>query len=131
MIVVDASVTTYALLYTDGRGRRARAALARDSEWTVPEHWTIEVFAAVRGLVAGRKVSQEQARTALGRLTRLAVERVPADELIPRMWELRSDVSAYDAPYLALAESRGLTLVTADGRLARTATRFCRVELVV
>jgi predicted nucleic acid-binding protein len=45
------------------------------------------------------------------------------------MWQLRANISGYDAAYVALAESRQLTLVTADGRLARAATQYCRVEL--
>jgi predicted nucleic acid-binding protein len=46
------------------------------------------------------------------------------------MWELRHGISGYDAAYVALAESRGLTLVTSDGRLARAATAVCRVECI-
>lgn len=130
MIVIDASVTANALIYADDRGRRARAVLDRDSEWAAPEHWMVEVFAAIRGLAAGKKVREEQAVQAVDRLRRLAVDHVPIDDLLPRMWELRAEISAYDAPYVALAESRSLTLVTSDGRLARAATSYCRVQLV-
>lgn len=129
MIVVDASVTTSALIYADDRGRRARAILGLDSEWAVPQHWMVEVFAAIRGLTIGRKISQEQGGRALGRLRLLGVDEVPIHELLSRMWELRNAVSAYDAPYVALAESREITLVTSDSRLARTATAYCRIEL--
>ncbi len=45
------------------------------------------------------------------------------------MWQLRHTISGYDAAYVALAESRALTLVTGDARLARAATAYCRVEL--
>jgi predicted nucleic acid-binding protein len=45
------------------------------------------------------------------------------------MWQLRHAVGAHDAAYVVLAEARQLTLVTADARLARTATSYCRVEL--
>lgn len=46
------------------------------------------------------------------------------------MWQLRNGISGYDAAYVALAEARGIPLVTSDGRLARAATSYCRVELI-
>lgn len=130
MIVVDASAIADALIYDDGRGRRARWVLGRDPEWAAPEHWKAEVFSVLRGLVLGNKIAPEQALRAVDRLPHLGVDHVSLDDLLSRMWELRGCVSAYDAPYVVLAEVRGLTLVTSDGRLARTATRYCRVELI-
>jgi predicted nucleic acid-binding protein len=130
MIVVDASVVANMLIYADDRGRKARVVLGRDPEWTAPEHWKTEVFSAIRGLAIGRKISAESGVRAVTRLPLLAVDHVPVDTLLLRMWELRSAVSGYDAAYVALAETRGLTLVTADGRLARAAMAYCRVELV-
>lgn len=130
MIVVDASVIASMLVYTDDRGRKARTVMGRDPEWAAPEHWRVEVFSALRGLALGRKITDEQASRAVGRTTRLGIDTVPVDDLLLRMWQLRADISAYDAAYVALAERRGLTLVTADARLARTTTAYCRVELV-
>jgi predicted nucleic acid-binding protein len=129
MIVIDAAALTNALIYADERGREGRTALRRDTEWAAPEHWKAEVFAAVRGLALGRKVGREQARRAIGRLPRLGVDHVSLDSLLPRMWQLRANISGCDAAYVALAEARELTLVTADSRLARAATQYCRVEL--
>jgi predicted nucleic acid-binding protein len=130
MIVVDASAMANLLVYTDDRGRKARAVLARDIEWIAPEHWKAEIFSVVRGLALGRKITDEWAAHVVGLLPRIGVKPVPLDDLLARMWELRGNVSGYDAAYVALAEARGVTLVTADGRLARAATSFCRVELV-
>ncbi|MQA77394.1 MAG: PIN domain-containing protein [Streptosporangiales bacterium] len=118
------------LIYSDERGRKARAVLARDTEWAAPEHWKAEVFSVMRGLVLGNKVAEHRALNAIGRLPQLGVDHVSPDGLLPRMWEMRASISAYDAPYVALAEARDLTLVTSDGRLARAATAYCRVELV-
>lgn len=118
------------LVYADTRGRKARAAMGRDPEWAAPEHWKVEVLSAVRGLLLGGKISEELATRAAGRIPKLGVDTVPVDRLLPRMWQLRASLSAYDAGYVALAELRNLTLVTADGRLARAATVHCRVELV-
>lgn len=60
----------------------------------------------------------------------LRVESVPIDEFVPRIWELRSNVSAYDAAHVAIAEERQLQLITSDARLARPASPYCAVELV-
>lgn len=130
MIVVDASVLANMLLYADGRGRKARVVLGRDTEWAAPEHWKAEVFSVIRGLALSNKVTEAQAVRAVDRLPHLGVDHVSLDHLLPRMWQLRMGISGYDAAYVALAEARNLTLVTADGRLARGATSYCRVELV-
>lgn len=130
MIVVDASVLANMLLYADERGRKARAALGRDPEWAAPEHWKAEVFSVIRGLALGNKIKEVQAARAIDRLPHLGIDHVSLDELLPRMWQVRSGISGYDAAYVALAEARHLALVTSDGRLARAATSYCRVELV-
>lgn len=130
MIVVDASVLANALVYADERGQRARAVLALDTEWAAPEHWNVEVFSVVRGLVLGRKISEERASGAVDRLPLLGVDHVSIDLLLPRMWQLRSGISGYDAAYVALAEARDLTLVTSDRRLARAANPICATRLV-
>jgi predicted nucleic acid-binding protein len=130
MIVVDASALASALVYADTRGRKTRAVLRRDTEWAAPEHWKVDVFAVLRQLAEERAITPEQAIRAVGRLPRLGVDSVPLDRLLPRMWQLRGPVSGYDAPYVALAAERGITLVCADGDLARAATPYCRVELI-
>ncbi|MFV2083968.1 type II toxin-antitoxin system VapC family toxin [Micromonospora sp. LOL_021] len=130
MIVVDASVIASVLVYSDDRGRKARAVLGRDPEWAAPEHWKVEVFSVMRGLALGGKITNETAARAVDRISRLGVDTVPIDDLLTRMWQVKANISAYDAPYVALAERRALTLVTADGKLARAASAYCRVELV-
>lgn len=131
MIVVDASVLANMLAYTDQRGQKARAVLGRDTEWAVPEHWKAEVFSVMRGLLLGGKISEGVALAAIRRLPHLGVDHVSLDGLLAQMWQMRATLSAYDAPYVALAAARDVTLVTSDARLARTATAHCRVELVV
>jgi predicted nucleic acid-binding protein len=130
MIVVDASVLANMLVYADDRGRKARSVLGRDVEWAAPEHWKAEVFSVIRGLALGNKIKETQAVWAIERLPHLSIDHVSLDDLLPRMWQLRANISGYDAAYVALAESRNLTLVTSDGRLAQGATSYCRVELV-
>jgi predicted nucleic acid-binding protein len=130
MIVVDASVVTNMLVYSDDRGRKARAVMGRDPEWAAPEHWKAEVFSVLRGLTLGGKITPGQGERAVSRIPLLGVDHVSVDPLLRRMWQIRGAISGYDAAYVALAEARDLTLVTADARLARSATSFCRVELV-
>lgn len=130
MIVTDASALASMLVYEDGRGSSARAVLSRDPEWAAPGHWKAELFSVVRGLTIGRKLDAERAGWAVERIPRLGIDQVSLDALLPRMWELRHAISGYDAAYVALAEQRRSALVTADARLARTVTRYCRVELV-
>jgi predicted nucleic acid-binding protein len=130
MIVVDASVIASMLVYSDDRGRKARAVMGRDLEWAAPEHWKVEVFSVMRGLALGGKVTGSMASRAVDRITRLGIDTVPVDDLLPRMWQVKANISAYDAAYVALAERRSLTLVTADSKLARAANAYCRVELV-
>jgi predicted nucleic acid-binding protein len=130
MIVVDASAIAHMLIYGDDRGRKARAVLGRDTQWAAPEHWKAEVFSVIRGLAVSGKIREEKALHALARLPRLGIDHVSLDGLLRRMWDLRAHIAANDAPYVALAEARDATLVTSDGRLARAATSYCRVELV-
>jgi len=130
VIVVDASVMANMLVYADERGRKARAVLGRDTEWAAPEHWKAEVFSVIRGLALGNKIKEGQARRAVDRLPYLGVDHVSLDDLLPRMWQLRAGIGGHDAAYVALAQARHLALVTSDGRLARAATSYCRVELV-
>lgn len=132
MIVVDASVAT--LLFADPaiepRAKCARAVLARDPAWVVPEHWKTEVFNTVRGLWLGRKLSDERARRAVDSIPRMVVRVVPTDSLLPRMWELRGNISGYDAAYVAAAEAYGCALVTADARLSRSGAARCPIDVV-
>lgn len=130
MIVVDASVIASMLAYSDDRGRKARAVMGRDPEWVAPEHWKVEVFSVMRGLALGGIITGQLASRTVDRITRLGIDTVPVGDLLARMWQVKANISAYDAAYVALAERRSLTLVTADGTLARAASAYCRVELV-
>jgi predicted nucleic acid-binding protein len=130
MIVVDASVLTNALAFTDGRGKRARAALLQDPEWAAPEHWKAEVFSALRGLTLGGRLTETSAARAIERLASLVVDQVCLHELLAEMWRLRTTINGYDAAYVALASARGLTLLTSDIRLAKAAISHCRTHFI-
>jgi predicted nucleic acid-binding protein len=125
VIAFDASAAVLALL-NDGEARRS---LIRDSV-AVPHLADSEVAHALRAQVRQGRVAVDVARVALDRWTRLGLRRFPALGLLPRVWELRDNLSAYDATYVALAEALGCALVTADARLARAPGPTCSITVV-
>ncbi|WP_109472316.1 type II toxin-antitoxin system VapC family toxin [Ornithinimicrobium cavernae] len=131
MIVVDASVLVAALADDGPVGGVARAELSHDAHWTVPDHCVAEVFSALRGLWLGRQISPARAESALEALEPFELDVVPTQGLLARMWELRHDVSGYDAAYLALAEASACPLVTADARLVRVPEARCEIRLAL
>ncbi|WHM38507.1 type II toxin-antitoxin system VapC family toxin [Streptomyces sp. BPTC-684] len=130
MIVVDASVLTEALTGDGTAGKAARARLMRDTHWAAPEHLAVETFHAVRGRLLGQKITPERADAAVAALARVALETVAVQPLVRRMWELRQNVSGYDAAYIAAAEAFGCPLITGDARLGRCGAARCQIEVI-
>jgi predicted nucleic acid-binding protein len=129
VIVPDASVVVAALVDRGGSGALARTRLGRDSRHG-PYLIDLEVASAIRGRVLGGKLDPEVAREAIADLTVLPVVRHDHRPLLSRVWELRDNVTCYDAVYLALAEAFGATLVTADGKLESVPGLRCEVEVL-
>lgn len=129
MIVVDASVLTIALSDDHEDGRRYRRAIADDG-LHAPGLVDLEVASHVRRAVWQRKVTPQRAVQALGDLAFLPLERISHTPFLRRIWELRDNVTPYDAAYVALAETLEAPLLTADGRLARAPGLGCEVILV-
>ena len=130
MIVVDASVLADALVDDGTMGDAARAVLASDPHWAAPAHLLIEVLSVIRGKTLGGKLGLDRAQEAVAALPTLVIDYVEAAELTGRMWELRGNVTAYDAAYVAAAEYLGSRLVTGDGRLAKSTGLRCEVTLI-
>jgi predicted nucleic acid-binding protein len=125
VIVVDASVAVTALLHAGpARQRLAHEALH------APHLLDSEVTDTLRRLVMRGVVAVDDAERALAAWSRIAVSRYPTVGMIRRVWELRSNVSAYDGAYVALAELLECAVVTADRRLAAATGPRCTIELV-
>lgn len=125
MIVVDASSAVSALL-NDGQ---ARQLLATERLHT-PHLIDSEVANVLRRQVQSNQLRAADGWNALNAWRRLAVTRYPVYGLLERIWDLRDNVSAYDASYIALAESLECPLVTADHRLSRAARLRCPITVV-
>jgi predicted nucleic acid-binding protein len=125
VIVVDASAALSALL-NSGPARRALA----DEQIHVPHLVDSEIASGLRRQVLARNLDADIGWTALDTWRRLGMKRYPVFPLLDRVWELRSNISPYDAAYVALAESLDCPLLTADGRLGRAPGTRCSVTMV-
>lgn len=129
MIVLDASATVDWLLQTSaGRHIEQRIYSAKNS-LHAPHLLDIEVTQVFRRLVREGAVSAQRADEALQDLLDLRLVRYPHWLVLPRVWQLRHNLSAYDAAYVALAEKLGAPLITRDGRLAIASGHAATIEL--
>ncbi|MGH8936377.1 MAG: type II toxin-antitoxin system VapC family toxin [Acidimicrobiia bacterium] len=129
MIVVDASVLAVALS-DDGRdGDIARARL-RDEQLAAPEVIDLEIGSVLRRQRLAGTIDERRARLALDDLVDLPMRRAPQRPLLMRCWELRDNLTVYDAAYVALAEALGTSLLTADTQLSRAPGVMCAVEVL-
>ncbi len=129
MIAVDASVLAVALADDGPDGDYARARL-RGERLTAPELVDLEVTSVWRRQVREGAMDARRAALALADLTALPLRRTSHRPLLARCWELRSNLTIYDASYVALAEALDVTLLTADGRLARATGPRCHFEVL-
>lgn len=128
-MVVDASVLVPALADDGDDGQRLRSRLV-SANAAAPEIIDLEVVSVLRRLVRLRRMDATRAASAVQDLRDLPLERVSPGPLIARCWELRENITPYDAAYVALADASDSLLLTADARLARAAANICDVELV-
>lgn len=129
-MVVDASAAVEFLLNT-ASGKRLATRLADDAVAVHAPHLIdIEIAQVLRRYVLQGTLDERLAATALYRWRDLDVERYPHEPFLDRVWQLRANVSAYDAMYVALAEALSTVLVTGDRRLAGTPGVNAEIELI-
>jgi predicted nucleic acid-binding protein len=130
VIVLDASAVLELLLGTP-LGRQVAERVADPALGLHAPHLIdVELAQALRRYVRGGEVDDESAALALEDLRALDMERHAHEPLLARVWELRENLTAYDAVYVALAEALDAGLLTCDGRIARAPGMRDRVEVV-
>jgi predicted nucleic acid-binding protein len=129
VIVVDASVLAPALADDGADGDRVRERL-RGERLAAPELIDLEVVSTIRRAARARRLDDRRSGQALKDLAALPLRRVPHLPLLTRVWELRDNLTAYDAAYVALAEALDALLLTADGRMGRASGLRCEVEVL-
>jgi predicted nucleic acid-binding protein len=125
VIVVDASAAVLGLL-NDGDARRSLS----DEPLACPHLADAEVVHALRAQVLHGGVAAADAERAVRVWARLGMYRVPLVGMLERIWELRENLSAYDATYVAVAEALDTLLLTADARLTRAPGPTCPITVV-
>lgn len=129
MIVLDASAAVEVLLQTAAGVPVTDRLFEAGVSLHAPHLLDIETSQILRRFVRKGEVTPDRARQALEDLADLPLERYSHDFLLPRVWSLRQDLTAYDAVYVALAEALGATLLTRDARISRAPGHAARVEV--
>jgi predicted nucleic acid-binding protein len=130
LIVIDASALLEILLQTGRAERLMERALVVSERLHAPHLLDIEVAHVLRRLVQRKEITAARADEAFGDLSQLVIERHGHEGLLPRVWQLRDMLTAYDGAYVALAEALGAPLLTCDARLARAHGHAAAIELI-
>lgn len=130
MIVLDASALVELLLATPIGRRIAERIAPPEVSLHAPHLVDLEVAQTLRRFVRAGDVGERRAAIALDLLADLDLHRYPHQELLPRVWALRHNLTAYDAVYVCLAEVLDATLLTCDRRLAAAPPAAARAEVL-
>lgn len=124
-IVVDASVLIDLAL-----GDAAADAVVSTQPLHAPVTIDAEVLHALRRRWIARLIEDEDVVAVLHLFRQIPITRHPVQPLVDRMWSLRRNITAYDAGYVALAESLEMPLLTRDWRLAHSSGHGARIEYI-
>ena len=128
MIVVDTSALI-SVLAERPLIEPLRTRLVADDDLHAPYLVDVEILNSLRGLVARGTISLDRATDARADYANMLITRYPHQPLADRIWELRENISAYDAAFVALAEALGCPLITCDARLGRAANHAAQIEV--
>jgi predicted nucleic acid-binding protein len=130
MIVADASVVLEVLLRTR-RGLKMEARLLSSRETLHAPHLIdLEVCQVLRRYLLNKDLTADRAAAAVEDFQSIRIFRYPHRIFLDRIWELRSNMTAYDAAYVAVAETIGAPLLTTDKRLASTSNHSAEIEFI-
>ncbi len=129
VLVVDASALAPALADDGPDGDTARERL-RGESLAAPELIDLETTSVIRRQLGSGNLDARRAQLALTDLVDLPLRRAAHRPLLPRCWELRDNLTVYDASYVALAELLGVVLLTADARLAMAPGLRCQLDVL-
>jgi predicted nucleic acid-binding protein len=129
LIVVDASVLANAIGDDAENGRIARAALAHQ-DVSGPDLVDVETVAVLRKRWLAKTMTARRFALAIADLQMFPIDRYPALPFLRRAYEVRANVTAYDATYVALAEELGCALLTADARLSAAPGIRCPITVL-
>ena len=130
MIVLDASAMVE-LLFGTSKGQQVRDRyLGGGESFHLPHLLDLEVVQVLRRYSNQRMVADRRIEQALQDFLDFPLTRHPHEALLPRVWELRANLTAYDGVYVALAEVLNVPMVTCDGRLAHAPGHRAKLVLV-
>ena len=129
MMVVDASALLEALFRTPAARAVEKWLFEPEQTLHAPHLLDVEVAQVIRQYAVNGEIDDARGRAALADLADFPLHRYPHDFLLPRVWGLRNNLTAYDAVYVALAEALDAPLLTRDRRLAGSAGHQARIEL--
>ena len=127
MLVLDTSAALHAVAHRPAHP--ALLARLRSDELVAPHVIDLELLEALRGLVRGRQVTLDQAADIRSDFDALSITRYAHGGLADRIWELRHNLTAYDASYVALAEILDCPVVTSDAKMAKASGHRADVEV--
>lgn len=130
MIVLDASAAIEWLFQSPAGNKIDRKIFSTSQTLHVPHLLDVEVAQVVRRFVRDKVITAQRGEEALEDLSDMPLRRYAHDFLIPRVWELRATLTAYDAVYVALAEVLDVPLLTCDRRIASASGHSAKVEVV-
>jgi len=130
VIVLDASAVIEWLFQSPAGIKIDRRVFSNAETLHVPHLLDIEVAQVLRRYVRDKTITTQRGEEALEDLEGMPLRRYPHDFLIPRVWELRATLTAYDAVYVALAEVLDAPLLTCDGKIASASGHSANVEVV-
>lgn len=127
---MDASIILEVLLRTKSAQTIEKKIFSRGQTLHAPHLIDVEISQVIRRYTSAGELTQERGFQAIEDLMEFRFSRYSHEILLPRIWELRANMTAYDAAYVALAEVLDAPLLTRDAKLARSTGSIARIELI-